>query len=244
MTVLRQVCGRDIITVMFYPDWRKEILQEVVDRAVLVDIFIMTGKSQIDEYRKAGVRNPIFITDACDRYEHRRRVPVLPIWKSDVAFIGAARPNELRVNLVRRIGEFCKFRLYGKNWGQFGIKATLKVVGPRRYGLICGGSKIILGADSTSTENGFWSNRLWLTLGCGGFLLTNYVPGMEEIFTNRKHLVWYYDEEECISLVREYLEKPEDRKRIAEEGYQLVHSHHTFHHFVDKVLAICEDYHH
>jgi spore maturation protein CgeB len=67
---------------------------------------------------------------------------------------------------------------------------------------------------------------------------------MEEIFTNRKHLVWYHDEEECIFLVREYLEKPEERKRIAEEGYNLVHNQHTFHHFVDKVLAICEDYHH
>ena len=30
----------------------------------------------------------------------------------------------------------------------------------------------------------YFSNRTWLTLGCGGFLLTRYVPSLEELFDN------------------------------------------------------------
>jgi spore maturation protein CgeB len=63
---------------------------------------------------------------------------------------------------------------------------------------------------------------------------------MEEFFTNREHLVWYRNEEECVELVKEFLAKPEERERIAAQGYDLVHEHHTFHHFVDKVLSLYE----
>ncbi len=242
LTVLRQVCGSSITTVMFYMDWSLEIPRSVIERATLVDIFLVTGKALLKDYRSAGVGNPIYFTDACDRYDHHRRSPILSIWKSDVAFIGTARKNEPRVELVQRLGELCKVRVYGRNWEQFGIRATLKVVGPRAYGLICGGSKIILGADITNAADGYWSNRLWLTLGCGGFLLTSYVPGLEDFFTNHVHLVWYRDEDECIALAEEYLAKPQERKRIAEQGYQLVHEHHTFHHFVDRIIALCDEH--
>jgi spore maturation protein CgeB len=240
LPVLQQVCGRGITTVMFYMDWRPKILQSVIDRATLVDIFLVTGKSQLEDFRRVGVRNPIYFIDACDRHEHRKRHPFLPIWKSDLAFIGQARPNELRVSLVQKLSRLCHVRVYGRNWEQVGMKQTLKVLGPRGYSLVCSGAKIILGSDIINTENGYWSNRLWITLGCGGFLLTNYVPGMEDFFINHEHLVWYHSEDECISLVREYLANPLERRKIADQGYRLVHENHTFHHFVDKVLAICE----
>jgi spore maturation protein CgeB len=241
LPVLRQVYGGSITTVMFYMDWSSQIPQSVIERATLVDIFLVTGKALLKDYRSAGVANPIYFTDACDRYDHHRRSPLLPIWKSDVAFIGTARNNEMRVGLVQRLGEFCKVRVYGRNWEKFGIRPTLKVVGPRSYGLICGGSKIVLGADITSAAEGYWSNRLWLTLGCGGFLLTSYVPGLEEFFTNHVHLVWYHNEDECIALAREYLAKPQERERISAQGYQRVHERHTFHHFVDRIIALCNE---
>jgi hypothetical protein len=242
MPVLQQVCGKGITIVMFYMDWRPGILQGVIDRASLVDIFLVTGKSQLEDFRRAGVRNPIYFLDSCDRYEHRKRHPILPIWKSDLAFIGQARPNEQRVSLVQKLSQICRVRVYGRNWEKFGIKPTLKVLGPRGYGMVCSGARIMLGSDIISTEKGYWSNRLWITLGCGGFLLTNYVPGLEDFFINHKHLVWYHNEDECISLVREYLAKPAERERIADEGYRYVHEKHTFHHFVDKVIELCNEH--
>jgi len=242
LPVLQQVCGKGIITVMFYMDWRPRILQGVIERASMVDIFLVTGRSQLEEFREAGIRNPMYFLDACDRHEHRRRHPILPIWKSDLAFIGQARANETRVSLVEKLRGICWVKVYGKNWEKFGINPTLKVLGPRGYGMVCAGAKIILGSDIINTEDGYWSNRLWMTLGCGGFLLTNYVPGMEAYFVNRKHLVWYHSEDECISLAREYLANPMERKKIADEGYRYVHEHHTFHHFVDRVVELCHEY--
>ncbi len=240
LPVLTQVAGTGIKTVQFYVDsWRLEDMDRVARWGALADFFLVTASGLHDRYRAAGIRNPIFFTDACDRYDHKKRHALLPIWKSDVAFVGAARKDEPRVALVERIGQTCSLKIYGKEWHRVGLKPTLKEVGPRGFGLICSGAKIVLGADATSAIEGHWSNRLWLVLGCGGFLLTNYVPGMEKLFENRKHLVWYRDEEECLSLVREYLDKPQERGMIADAGYRYVHEHHTFHHFVDRVLRLC-----
>jgi spore maturation protein CgeB len=240
LPVLHQISGTRIKTVQFFVDsWRLSLLPKVAEWGRLVDLFLVSARGLHEQYKAAGIKNPIFFTDACDKHEHKRRNPILSLWKSDVAFIGAARGNEPRVLLIQRLNELFKVKVYGKNWAQFGINPTLKVVGPKGYGLICAGAKIFLGADATSNIDGHWSNRLWLTLGCGGFLLTNYVPGLEEFFVNHEHLVWYHDEDECIGLVQEYLSKPLARKKIADQGYRLVHEHHTFHHFVDRVITQC-----
>jgi hypothetical protein len=239
LTILQKISSSRIKTVMYYEDLSLEVPPTLAEKGRLVDFFLATNIGMQREYQKAGIANPIYFVGACDRYDHRQRRPILPLWKSDIAFIGKARPGEARVTLVRKLREKFKVKVYGKNWEDFDIKATLKMVTPRSYGLICGGAKIILGADITSEVQGYWSNRLWLTLGCGGFFLTGYVHGIEDYFENKKHLVWYHDESECLNLASEYLAKPRARQEIARQGYELVHKHHTFHHFVDRVISLC-----
>jgi hypothetical protein len=207
-----------------------------------VNIFLSNARGLHDQYRDVGIEEPRFIVEGCDSHDHKIRHALLPLWKSDVAFIGAARPHEPRVSLIQQLQGICDVKVYGRNWRQYGIRPSLREVGPWGYSLICSGAKIVLGVDAVATIDGHWTNRLWLTLGCGGFHLTNYVPGMEEFFINRKHLVWFHSEEECVERVREYLEKPEERKKIACEGYRLVHEHHTFRHFAQKSLDIFQEY--
>lgn len=241
LPVLREVKTKNITSFMYYEDMSPQLSADMVDRGKLTDFFLATNSGKLDEYRKQGVANPIYFVGACDRYDHRWRKPLLPIWKSDVAFIGNARPDESRVILTKKLSTKYRVKVYGRYWEKFGLKATLKTVTPRLYGLICRGTKIILGADITNEVEGYWSNRLWLTLGCGGFFLTSYVPGMEKYFINKTHLVWYNNQEDFFSLVEEYLSKPEERLRIARQGYEFVHKHHTFHHFVERVLNLYAD---
>jgi spore maturation protein CgeB len=237
--VLQQISASSIKTVLYYEDMSNDISPALIQMGKQVGFFLATNKGLMEEYRRAGIVNPIYFVGACDRYDHRRRRPLLPVWKSDIAFIGRARPNEPRVTLTRKLGKQFNVKVYGKAWREFGLRATLKTVTPRGYALICAGAKIMLGADFTSEVEGYWSNRLWLTLGCGGFFLTQYVKGMEKYFENKKHLVWYHNEQECLSLAEEYLSRPRERRKIALEGYRLVHEHHTFHHFVDRVISLC-----
>ena len=236
--VLKQISASSIKTVLYYEDMSSDVPPDLIQMGKQVGFFLATNKGMIEDYRRAGIMNPIYFVGACDRYDHRRRRPLLPIWKSDIAFIGRARPDETRVILTRKLSKQFNVKVYGNSWREFGLEAALKTVTPRGYGLICAGAKIMLGADITSEVEGYWSNRLWLTLGCGGFFLTQYVDGMEKYFENKKHLVWYHNEQECLSLAEEYIARPQERHKIAMEGYRLVHERHTFHHFVDRVIAL------
>ena len=238
--VLKKIAGGRVPIMMYYEDMRLEVPASLAQLGKQVDFFLATNKGLLAEYKKAGISNPIYFSGACDRHDHRVRHPVLPVWKSDIAFIGQARADESRVVLIRKLAKQFNVKVYGKNWQDFGIKPTLKTVTPRRYGLVCGGAKIIIGADITDKVEGYWSNRLWLTLGCGGFFLTAYVRGMENFFENKRHLVWYHSETECLSLAEEYLAKPDIRRKISRQGYHLVHEHHTFHHFVQRAIPLCK----
>jgi hypothetical protein len=239
LSVLQKLAGGSAKTMLYYEDMRPEVSTSLVQMGMLVDFFLVTNKGMLESYKKAGIAHPTYFTGACDRHDHRMRRPLLPVWKSDIAFIGQARKDESRVELTRKLAERFNVKVYGKNWQTFGIKATLKAVTPRSYALVCGGAKIILGADITNQVEGYWSNRLWLTLGCGGFFLTAYVRGMENYFENRRHLVWYHSEAECLSLAEEFMAKPDIRRKIARQGYHRVHEHHTFHHFARRAISLC-----
>jgi len=239
LVVLQQIAASGIKTVLYYEDMAVDIPATLIQRGILVDYFLATNRGMLDEYKNAGIVSPIYFVGACDRYDHRMRRPVLPIWKSDIAFIGRARANERRVALTRKLAQKFRVKIYGKNWKSFGFKPTFTTITPRTYTLVCAGAKIVLGADITDKVAGYWSNRLWLTLGCGGFFLTAYVQGMEKFFENKKHLVWYHNEAECLSLAEEYLKKPKERREIALRGFHLVHEQYTFHHFADRVISLC-----
>lgn len=236
--VLEEIVARGIKTALYYEDWSSEVPSSLVDRGKMVDFFLATNEGMLPQYRQAGIKNPVYFVGACDRRDHRSRHPILPLWKSDIAFIGTARHGESRTRLPQQLSREFNVKVYGKNWQKFGFRPTLKTVTPRSYGLICGGARIVLGADITNAVKGYWSNRLWLTLGCGGFYLAAYVNGMERYFENKKHLVWYHHEEQCVQLARYYINRPEERKRISRQGYELVHKHYTFHHFADRMISL------
>lgn len=93
-------------------------------------------------------------------------------------------------------------------------------------------SAAIAVGDSCLVPNAprYWSDRIPETLGRGGFLLHPYVEGIEEHFTDGKHLrLWPAgDWGELDRLIAYYLDRPEERRAIAEEGRRHVLEHHTY----------------
>jgi spore maturation protein CgeB len=101
----------------------------------------------------------------------------------------------------------------------------------------------MLGCDQSFELEGYFSNRTWITLGCGGFLLTNYNPGLEKIFTKGEHLEWYHNQEECLELIEYYLKHEDRRKQIAQNGYQFAHTQRTYDTVIDEIISHIESSH-
>jgi len=54
---------------------------------------------------------------------------------------------------------------------------------------------------------------------CGGFVLSEYVPGIEEVFDINKEIVIFRNKEEMIEKIKYYLQYEDEREAIAKNGY-------------------------
>lgn len=73
-------------------------------------------------------------------------------------------------------------------------------------------------------------------MGSGGFLLSNFQAGFLDYFTPGEDFVYYESKEDLLWKTDYYLTHEEERKRIAENGYNKTAAGHTYRHRVREIL--------
>lgn len=86
---------------------------------------------------------------------------------------------------------------------------------------------------------GYTSNRLYNILSSGGFCLSKYFDGIEDLFENHKHLCWFKTGEEAREIVDYYYEHPEEYEIIKKKGKELYDAKHTAAHRIQEIIAVC-----
>lgn len=80
--------------------------------------------------------------------------------------------------------------------------------------------------------------RTFETLGCGTFLLTNYTPGLEELFDIGKDLIVYDNLEDLENKIKYYLNNEDERNDISKSGFLKVKKEHTYFERSKKLIDI------
>lgn len=214
------------------------MLDRLIDFAQKASLMYLTDTGELSFYRDKGV-NAQFITGGCDPEAHRIVKAPSGYYRSDVAFIG--KPNTPdRLEFVQEIARRFDLKLWGSGWKKHGLKTWKNNAYPSDYRQICAGARILLGWHIDATIEKYFSNRTWFTLGCGGFLLTQYSPKMEEIFQRGHHLDWFESLEECCEKIEYYLAHEEERKQVALNGYKLAHEQYSFDQLAERILCDVE----
>ena len=73
-------------------------------------------------------------------------------------------------------------------------------------------------------------------MGCGGFLLTNYQEDMLRFFEPGVDFVYYESREDMLAKVQYYLEHENERRAIAQSGYEKVKAQHTYEHRLKAII--------
>ena len=138
----------------------------------------------------------------------------------DVVFVGTFNMNNKERNdMLDKIDKDFDFHWFGKDNQD-------EVRGPKLNRLY-GKTKVVVG-DSVYTPN-YWSNRVVETLGRGGFLIHQDVPGLKEAFP---YLVTYergnYDD--LKTKIGHYLQNPKEREEIINKNLEWVKNNHTCKH--------------
>lgn len=173
-------------------------------------------KRAVEEMARDGVKNPIWLPHAVEPLAYPKFE--MATKKYDVCFVGHVN-SENRLNALDRLyREFPNFF-----WGQRRFEEAAQ-----KYG----DSKIVFNMSMLDDV----VMRVFEVMATGSFLLTNWIPTIEELFTDGKHLVLYRSEEEMIEKARYYLDHENERQKIAEAGYQEVMAKHTINHRLQTIL--------
>jgi hypothetical protein len=76
---------------------------------------------------------------------------------------------------------------------------------------------------------------------CGGFVLTEYAPGIENMFEIGKEIDVFRTEDELCEKIRYYLTHDEERNEIARKGYERASRDYTIYSGFERVFKCLED---
>lgn len=149
--------------------------------------------------------------------------------QNEVIFVGSRgyHPEwQYRPQLIDWLAETYKERF--KHFGGDG----LGVVRGEALNQLYGSTKVVVG-DSLCIDFKYpyyWSDRVYETLGRGGFMIHPYIEGMEQDFEDGKHLVFYKfgDFDDLKAKIDYYLEHDDEREKIRLAGHEHVKANHTY----------------
>lgn len=140
-------------------------------------------------------------------------------------------------------------------WRQTLVQGLRRHYGPRLFGLYPRGravrqhqlnvlyatARVVVG-DTLRLPgcHHYWSDRLYETLGRGGFMLFPYVEGIDEHVTDGEHVILYEPDDGLDALtdrIDYWLHRPHaERDEIQQAAYEHVLANHTYRHRVEALL--------
>jgi spore maturation protein CgeB len=216
---------------VFYGDARYSAYHQ--DLSDVVDHIYVTNKTHVRQNRSRGLKNFHYMPCGTDTEVFR---PVRSEKKYDLLFVGNNN-SQSRLDLLLKIQGCFDLAVAGRGWEDTKLNALPQVYGPD-YSRLVGQARILLGLidDAWVDLEACFSNRVVNSLACGAFFIQRYTPGLETVFENHEHLVWYRTEEELFSLIERFLSDPVAREGIANRGRELVTSNFTYDRAVARIL--------
>ena len=186
----------------------------------------------VPKYRELGAR--VIHTLGC------HSIPLARDWSSieekyTVSFVGKRKFD--RAQYINEIQERnLPVALFGLGWERYGGRYV-----PFEEMLdIFKTSKINLNFSRTHYNKLEWKGKLLQICTAGGFLLTEYVPGIENYFDMDKEIVCFHDAEEMIEKITYYLAHDEERRAIARAGWERATGEYTPFHMHSRIFGEIE----
>jgi hypothetical protein len=155
----------------------------------------------------------------------------------DVIFVGSKKYHTewaYRPKLINWLEGTYKDRF--EHYGNGGVKS----VRGQELNDLYASTKVVVGDTLCINYDypDYWSDRIYETLGRGGFLIHPYIPGIEKEFTDKEHVVFYeYNNfDQLKELIDYYLEHDDEREKIRLAGHQLVKNNYTYKHRWKSIL--------
>ena len=190
-----------------------------LEKAKEFDMVCLAVSCHVDKFKEQlGHDNVFWVPHAGEETCYQRKAKVK---KYDVCFVGHINGPK-RVNYLDRL-----FREIPNFWyGQKFFEPASDIFNM---------SKIIFNISLAQEAN----MRAFEGMLSGSLLLTDYCEDLIKLgYEDGKHLVFYNNMEDMVSKAKYYIEKEEEREKIALAGYEYTLNHHTYFHRAKQIMDL------
>ena len=213
--------------------------------APALDWSVTTDEDSLPKYAAAGVKNVILSQWACNKYAY---TPTDGPLEHAVTFVGQPHANRPKVVAALRDAGI-DVECWGQGWpaGRIDHAAMVRVFGTSSVNLNLANSSTppntlrvrvgkLLGRGPKGPSPAQIKGRTFEVPGCRGFELTERVPHLERYFELGSELAVYDDLPSLIEQAHYWLDHEDERRAVAEAGYQRVMSEHTYDHRFEQIF--------
>lgn len=212
----------------------------------LYDLYVCTKRAIMDDVRRAGNRNVVYVPFG---YEPSLHFPEQPAtekerlrFASDLCFIGGADRD--RLPILRRVAELpgINLHLYGGYWQRDRVLRPFYrgFAYARDYRLAMSGTRIALCLVRRANRDGHVM-RTFEIPACGAFMLAERTEEHLSFFEENKEMVCFGSDEELLDKVRYYLDHDDQRHQIAQAGHRRVRTErYAYQDRLQEILAYVE----
>lgn len=182
-----------------------------------IDYFLTSNKDSVQKYNDLGAKS-IYVPIACN---HQIYIKKNVEFSYNISFVGR--------NIANREKFITEIKNNNIQVHTFGFSSN-EIISFEEMINIFSGSKINLNFTGSYRNPKIkqLKARIFEVTMCGGFLLTEYVNGIEEFFEIDKEIVCFKTVDEAVDKVKYYLRHEKERIKIARAGWERAHKDHTW----------------
>jgi spore maturation protein CgeB len=219
--------------VLYWPDTLLNLTSYQKEGATLFDAVATYSSATIEPFKQIGFPEALFFPFAGDR-DFLGDKSFNGDFVYDVSFAGGWRP-EREAALASIVNAFPDLNVIikGTDWERFCKKKELlkccepKPVYGKDFGDFIRKSRINLNViDDTNYPAA--NMRFFEVPAAGGLQLSSACPEMENLFTNRKDILYYKSETEMLDQINWVLNNPEEAGQIRQSASKKVEQEHTY----------------
>lgn len=94
-------------------------------------------------------------------------------------------------------------------------------------------------APQEPSDDYYWSSRVYITMGSGGFMIHPRCKRLEEEYEDKKEIVFYDSYEDMLDKIDYYLTHEKEREKIRLAGWEKTKRCYTYKHRVKKLFELC-----
>lgn len=205
---------------------------EHIPLAKEADFYFIWSKSIAEQLQKLGAEKVEHLPFAWDPGVYPYKEPQNPEY--DVVFIGGW--NKKREQLLEVVGQHFDLKIWGPDYWQTRTSRDRAVrkawMGKPIFGEeaseVISKSKIVLNILRDQNLPDGTNMRTFEVPGAGGFLLSNYSSGADELFPEGEAGTFFKSEKELLGQIEDYLSNNEERGKIRDNAHNLTTEKHSY----------------